>query len=451
MDIDHKIALGLFFLPIFFLGTIASAASPEINLKVPGDFKVTEVAKVKNATSFTFDYEGGYIFAQNQGKFFQVLKISNSGESKLLVDHTSQTITNLAYHQGIVYVISRGQIFKIKKGKVSDLINGLPTYGDNGNSNLVFYRGFMYFGVGTATNSGIVGPDNTWLSSYPSVHDIPCGSIKLSGVNITADNFLTANTKTRDQAVTGSFMPYNMPASTGQTVFGMDKCNGAILKASPDGETVEVYAWGLHNPKSLSFDDGRNLYVLDGGMQDVGVRPIKAGQDSLYQVTENTWYGWPDFSAGSAVDQPALLAQFPNQPPKPTTVFDLNQIKYFLAAPEKFLAGSGLALVADDRIKQVSLGSSVFQDFLSLTNTKLGDRIAQIKFGPDDKLYVLVALTDHTSKLFAVESTRPPIITGSLTKKNRLSANWFIGSSLAFLMGAGIYVNNRWRKKFNMG
>src|SRR3989344_8225326 len=114
-------------------------------------------------------------------------------------------------------------------------------------------------------------------------------------------------------------MTYNTPASAGQTVYGMNKCNGAILKSTPDGVVTQVYAWGLHNIKNLSVDDNGHLWVLDGGMEDRGVRPIIGGKDSLHQLSQDTWYGWPDFNVGEPVLTTAIYAERTALPPKPYT------------------------------------------------------------------------------------------------------------------------------------
>ncbi len=433
---------------VFLTPTAIAWADEQPVLQTPSDYKVTEVAAVPSATSFALDFldnQTAYIFSQIFGKqnLNKVVKVSAAGESTVLLDHTTQSITNMAFYRGDVYLVSRGQIYIIKEGKIFNLINGLPTYGDNANSNVIFNNGEIYFGVGTATNSGIVGPDNTWLASYPSVRDVPCASIKLSGVNITANNFLTA--KKNDQATTGSFMPYNVPASAGQTVRGSNKCNGAIIKASASGGSMQVYAWGLHNPKSLSFDDAGRLWVLDGGMQDLGVRPVKGGADSLHAISQGAWYGWPDFNLGQRIEAPAILDPSPAFPPVPTATWDLGQVSYFLAAPDRFLSASGLALVGDRQIKAVALGSSELKDFISLTDPKA--KITQMKFGLDDKLYVLVSMPDHkTSKLFSVESTRPVPVAGLSRDNHTARNNWILGSMLAILAGGSFY-STRFRQK----
>ncbi len=442
-----KTVVGLFFLSIFLALPVSAA---EVSLHVPGDYKVNHVASVGKALVFTFDFEGNYIVAEDIGMpatrkraeivAYKVSKFMPDGTSVTLLERTGQRITNLSYYQGKVYIVTNGRIYKIAKGKIFDVISSLPTYGDYKNSSIIFNNGSMYLAVGTATNSGIVGPDNTWLASYPSIRDVACGSYKLSGVNVETDNFLTE--KKDDKAITGSYSTFNTPITQGQIVYGMQKCNGGVLKVNLDGSSVMVYASGIHNPKSLSMDDSGNLWVFDGGMEDRGVRPIKNGKDALYQVSENTWYGWPDFSAGNAVDQPAILADFPNTPPKPVATFDLNQIKNIIVSPETFFFNSGLAQISDDKLSQIDLARGELSEFLSITDGKL----LQYKFGPDDKLYVLIDVAGK-SELYSIEPTVPLVSSTIETHIAKSSmTNWFLGFMLALVTGAGFFALKNLRR-----
>jgi glucose/arabinose dehydrogenase len=426
-----KKIVGLFFLSLFL--TLPASAF-EVSLSVPADYKTTKVGSFGNVSAFTFDFEGNYIVAENVGNVFRVNKVAPDGTTTALLDRTSENITNLSFSQGVVYVVSRGRIHKISKGKISNVISGLPTLGDYSNSNLVFNNGVMYFAVGTATNSGVVGPDNTWLKNYPSVRDLPCGKMKVSGVNVETENFLTE--RRQDKALTGSFSTFNTPVSEGRIVSGMNKCNGAIISANADGSGLKVYAWGLHNPKGLSIDDEGNLWVFDGGMEDRGVRPIKNGKDALYQVSENTWYGWPDFSAGTVVDQPPILAELPNTVSKTVAVFDLAIANYMVVTPEAFYSNSALAKIGDDKISRLDLSTNQISDFLVAANGK----ILQYKFGPDDKLYVLVSIASGKTELYSIESTTPIVSAAQISSKVRASLNnWMISIMLTIVMGMGVY------------
>ena len=47
-----------------------------------------------------------------------------------------------------------------------------PAYGDHHTNGPVIKDGYIYFSTGTATNAGVVGPDNAefgWLKRFPYV------------------------------------------------------------------------------------------------------------------------------------------------------------------------------------------------------------------------------------------------------------------------------------------
>jgi hypothetical protein len=74
---------------------------------------------------------------------------------------------------------------------VRDLVTGLPSTMDHQNNQmLVGPDGWIHFGQGTATNSGIVGLDNAipfpLLTMWPHLHEIPAKEIVLTGKTVLA-------------------------------------------------------------------------------------------------------------------------------------------------------------------------------------------------------------------------------------------------------------------------
>lgn len=444
-----KQALTLFFLTLI-LATSAQAQESSIWDANP-DYTLAKLASLeKPATSFTFDFsacansyggsaealcegrEGGFIFAQDLGGFFNIVKV-HGADQQVILERTSQPVLNLGYHRGILYAVTRGRINTVTKGKIKELINGLPVHGDYGNGPLVFSGEQMYFSVGTATNSGVVGQDNAWLHKYPSMHDLPCQDLRLHTLPIETENFLTA--KKKDKALTSAFSPFNTP-SKNQQVRGALKCSGAIFHSALDGSGMQVLAWGLHNIKSLSVGDDGSVYALDGGMEDRGVRPVKNGRDGFYKIT-SAWYGWPDYHASEKISNENLIAHTP-KPPLPQAVYELNKLKSLLVVPALF-GGFSVGATLDNSLVVAKTDSSLEQ----IGKLKPGFEIRQIKFGPEDKLYVLVS-NGQSSELYSIEPTHKPIQLGASISR-RVSGPWTF--SLTLLLSGLAVVYTSWKRQ----
>jgi glucose/arabinose dehydrogenase len=164
--------------------------------------------------------------------------------------------------------------------------------------------GRLYFGQGTATNSGVVGEDNAalgWLQLAPKFHDIPGKDVTLAGKNFNSSNPLTMD-RNQNKSTTGAFSPFGNSTAKGQIIKGDVKCNGCIIGANPDGTDLKVVGWGLRNPFGLAFEkDGKHLIVSMNGADERGSRPIANDLDKVYKIDISNssslgkFYGWPDY------------------------------------------------------------------------------------------------------------------------------------------------------------
>lgn len=226
-----------------------------------------------------------------------------------------------------------GRILRIEPdGQTRALIDHLPSFGDHHTDGPVVHEGFVYFGQGTATNSGVVGEDSAqfgWLARKPDFHDVPCRDVTLAGVNFES--------KDRDgqKVTTGAFLPLGQKSEKGQVIKGALPCNGAVMRIRIDGGPPELVAWGFRNPFGLAFSPDGHLYVTDNGFDVRGSRPVWGAADLLWEVQTDTWYGWPDFVGGEPIDKKrfavpgksppsALLANAPSTPPLPRAWFGVH-------------------------------------------------------------------------------------------------------------------------------
>jgi hypothetical protein len=192
----------------------------------------------------------------------------------------------------------------------------------------------IYFGQGTATNSGVVGLDNAypyvWLLLHPDVSDVPAKDIQLTNesfltpqpnnvlsrqgrlVNLWRDVTYAVTSvfnRNRNKSMlirTRGFQPFGEKS---REVKGQVKASGTILRMNLDGTGLEVYAWGLRNPYGVLWGPDDQLYVTDNAYDERGSRPISNAKDNIYKVKQNGWYGWPDYSSGIPVTDPQFRSE----------------------------------------------------------------------------------------------------------------------------------------------
>ena len=72
-------------------------------------------------------------------------------------------------------------------------------------------------------------------------------------------------------------------------VEGQVKCNGAVLRANPDGSGLEVLANGFHNNYGLAFHPDGRLFTTEQGPDARGPHPV-SGPDNIYDVVAEGWW-----------------------------------------------------------------------------------------------------------------------------------------------------------------
>ncbi len=318
------------------------------DVAVPGGYQIEVVASgLTFPTGIAFDADGRPYVVESGYSYGEVvltprlLRLDASGPVVVAEGEGGGPWNGIDYLDGGFFVadgdhLDGGSILRIDpgSGSISVLIDGLPSLGDHHtNGPVAGPDGWIYFGQGTATNSGIVGPDNYdfgWLQRAPDFHDIPCRDVTLAGRNMVSPNPLTA---ARDEVSTGAFVPFGTSTHQGQVISGEVPCSGAILRVHPNGSGPELVAWGLRNPFGLAFGPDGRLFVTDNSYDDRGSRPAWGTGDYLWDIEEGRWYGWPEFAGGVPIrvfDPPGerapitLLAEMPDDPPDPIAHFAVH-------------------------------------------------------------------------------------------------------------------------------
>lgn len=225
-------------------------------------------------------------------------------------------VGDLIYHDGWLYVSHRddkdfGVITRLNdKGEHQTVTAGWPAQGEHGIAGMAIdaKNGRLYFGVGSATNSGVVGPDDReigWLQNHPAVHDLPWQTVVLVGRRMNSRNPKAPILFGQGEVlVSAGFQQYGVSDQTRipgvvNSPGGVPKFNAGLFSVPLTGGDYTVEAHGIRYARGMAFDPqyGR-LFFTNNGMELRGSRPIKDDPDAVLMLGRGggVWYGWPDHS-----------------------------------------------------------------------------------------------------------------------------------------------------------
>ncbi|MBU7006808.1 LysM peptidoglycan-binding domain-containing protein [Phosphitispora fastidiosa] len=303
---------------------INQVVEPDFGVQLPTGYRIKKYVKdLTFPTGITFSdagemyvVESGYRAGSVLGSA-RVLRVYPDGSTAEVTRGFLPPVTGITWYDESLYVSESGYPGQITRvfpdGSREAVINNLPTGGDYQLSQVVFGPdGRMYFGIGTVTNSGVVGPDNTWLGKRPRFRDFPSRNFELAERSFVSENVLKP--EIGNSTVTGAFQPFGTAAKPGQTVKSQFPYTGVIYQANPDGSGMKVFADGVRNPFGLGFAPGGSLFATDNGMDIRGSRPVANAWDTFEEINFGEWYGWPDYNARVPVTDPRFKPDGGPQP-----------------------------------------------------------------------------------------------------------------------------------------
>ena len=393
-------------------------------ISVPVGYEIEVFAQGLNAPiGMVFTETGDMLIADSGVATMnpRVMRISG-GSIQVIADGFNVPLTGIKYKNGRIYVSHKGVVTYINSdGTRQDIISGLPSNGDFCNNRVEFgIDEKIYFGQGTATNSGVVGLDNKWVSEHSQLCDYPGSYIFLNQANFETRNLLIPAI---DSAFTGAYSPFGVPTiQQYQVKEGRVFASGSVIRANLDGSGIEQVAWGLRNPFCMKFDSLNRLIISNQGMEARGSRPIANALDELHLFYTGAWYGWPDYSGGAPVTLPRftpirgrkpelLLHTIPSVPPMPIAVFpsgsnimgfDFNRSSDFGLIGDIYIACfGGVQYEESSEYIRSGVGHRVLKvnvvngDISTFAINKSGfpeerglNRPTDVAFGPDGAMYI---------------------------------------------------------------
>lgn len=345
-------------------------------------------------------------------------------------------VLGITWRDGLLYVAHRTRVSTLdpKTGAFKTVIDGLPSWGFFHNNKVVFGPdGKMYFVLSTQGNAGPI--DEHWMAviniyNKRDAHEVPCEDVALTGKNFAVPVEDPATPEVGDKKLTGVYVPLGTETRPGQVVKGSVPCNGAMLRANPDGSGLELVAWGLRSNFGYRFAPDGRLIVSQNSGNPIEPRAIYEDWETLWEIRPGEWYGWPDYYSGLPVTDPRFaerlerhdfvlteetrrrLLKGRERPPQPLARlapntaaegFVFGRPAFGVGADEVLVAEFGTVVVPkrDElpgfRVQRVNLVTGASADFLVNRTGKPAsatfggglERPIQLTWGPDGALYVV--------------------------------------------------------------
>jgi glucose/arabinose dehydrogenase len=255
------------------------------DITVPEGFRVETFAdNLSDPSALALDDAGNLYYSQLVDGNIVRLRDTNgdnvADETKVFASGFKNP-RGLAWRDGTLYVSSRGQINTLR-----------DTNGDGAaDENKVIRDGLFSLDIQHSNNGLAFGPD---------------GKLYLS----------IGGPRTQQLDLKGSTYYYEGQARD-------DWMFGGILVMDPDGKNVKLFARGLRNPYSLTFDARGTLYATDNG-DDAAPFPDGNG-DELNRIEAGADYGYPYFFGNPppwSASRAPLFAFPPHTSPTGVAVYD---------------------------------------------------------------------------------------------------------------------------------
>ena len=307
--------------------------NPE-DVVVPEGFKIEAVSQgLTYPVDVTFDEEGTIYVAEAGGHTYgtkpekapdaRILKRTEDGQWEVVYDKLVPMdsiknvafptkgklpeglippVTGVAYYEGKLYISHRSRYssYDLETKEFKTIVDGLPSWGEFLNAKPIFKDGRMYFFLSTQGNTGV--PEKHWTSvmdifNKPTAHEIPGEDVVLKGQNywVPTKGMKSVN---KDSVLTGVYVPLGTVTENGQVIEGQEICNGAFFSVNPDGTDLQRIAWGLRSSFGYRFSPDGRLITTMNSANPMPPRGLYFDYETVYEIKEGEWYGWPDFYSG---------------------------------------------------------------------------------------------------------------------------------------------------------
>ncbi len=302
------------------------------DIVVPEGYKIEAIEKgLTYPVDITFDEDGNYYIAEAGGHtygtkparapearilmggpnkklqvfFDQVVpmtEIKEEASSEDMEEGLIPPVTGVTFYKGNLYIShrSRYSVLKPENREFETIINGLPSWGEFLNAKPIFKDDKMYWFLSTQGNSGVIEEHFVMVIdefNKPEAREIPGEDVTLTGQNFWVPTSKIKLTEA-DSVRTGAYSALGDTTTAGQVIPGEKIANGAFYESNLDGSEIKRIAWGLRSSFGYRFSPDGRLITTMNSANPMPPRGLFFDWETIYEVVEGEWYGWPDFYSG---------------------------------------------------------------------------------------------------------------------------------------------------------
>ncbi|WP_194189817.1 hypothetical protein [Clostridium chrysemydis] len=240
---------------------------------------------VKESKAIAKDNEGYlYIAYENE-----ITKITDEGKVLKSIKNRDFSIEDIEIKGDRIYILSKDKLYSLNLDgdEKREIVKDIP-FGDDLDRKLLGKDDDIYLSIGTFTNSGIAKESEFF---YEKKKDLSPIDLKLRGINYGKKN-------------TGAFKEFGDSSKEGEKINKSKIGNASLIKIDVNKEKIETFSSGVKDIKGIDYKANGEIYAAVSGMKNEGDRPVLRDSDYIYNLKEDSWYGWPDFSGGDPISSP---------------------------------------------------------------------------------------------------------------------------------------------------
>lgn len=232
------------------------------------------------AKAITTNAEGDIYIAYRDS----IRTINYEGKESMLYKNSDLDIEDIVFANSNIYMVSKNFLLKysVCNNTIEKIVDNIPSGGNNIKRNLVSNENELLLTIPSISNSGIA--EGNEYDKYPI-------NVELSGQNY-------------GEMLTGAFKAYGEKSFEGEKIKKAKIGNAAVYKIDLKNNSINLFASGIRGITGIDYDSNNNIKAIFSGMKNEGVRPVNRDKDYIYELQENTWYGWPDYSGGDPISSP---------------------------------------------------------------------------------------------------------------------------------------------------